>query len=91
MTDTPPEPVRFNPNDMTIGEAIWFEDAAGMSLDKAFGPDASKARAMRGMIYVALKRADPAATVGDADAVKITDAGNVFIVEDTPPSPPGGD
>ena len=90
MTDDPIETIRFNPDDMTIGEAIWFEDAAGVPLDKAFTPTASQARTMRGLIYVALKRADPTATPEDADAVKITVAGRMFEPVVEPPSPPCG-
>lgn len=59
------------PTDLTFGEARKFKELAGMSLEESggsFGTDA-----IRAMVFIALKRADPRVTEANIDELVISE------------------
>lgn len=83
----------LNLDTMTIDEAIWFEEASGLAIDQLFNAKgelvAPKAKVMKGAAYVALKHANPAATIADAGATRLAEVPKLKTRE--PMSPSDGD
>lgn len=61
----------FDPDDLTLGEMIDFEDISGIPIG-AFSPERLGIRAFLAIVYINGKRSNPNYTLDEAKAVKIT-------------------
>lgn len=73
------EVIRFDLEDLTVGETVEFEEIAGVPLsefapkDSGNGEVAVSAKALLAMVYISRKRSNPAFTLDDARDVKVSD------------------
>ena len=67
------EPLKFNVDDLTIDEAIEFEDISGISVDKIFDANSKKAPMMKALVFLAIRRENPEVTLAEIGGMKITD------------------
>ena len=90
------EALRINPNDLTIGDLEDFEDICGMPFSEAFktkldanGQDTGMAmvtaKALKAVVYVAKRKANPDFTLEDAAKVKVSELVMDLGVKDIPP------
>ncbi len=71
--------MKFDLEDMTIGELVVFEDLTGKSVTEMATPSAKDLQALA---LIVLRRSNPDATLEDASAVKMSS----FTVGDDSPN-----
>lgn len=75
-TVTAPVPAlaKFSVEDMTLGEVAMVEDLSGLPIGAIADDSQPKGKALTALVFVALKRTNPAATYADAQAVPLNKA-----------------
>lgn len=68
-----PSPVlAVNLNDLTIGDLEDFEDIVGVSFEDAQAGSFRSVKAIKALVFLTMRRDNPAFTIEDARAFKIT-------------------
>lgn len=69
--------MKFDLDDMTIGEIILFEETTGRTLaDIGKNPGGKDLQAL---VFIVLRRTNPAATLEDASSVRLSDLGDADV------------
>lgn len=69
------EKLRFDPEDMTVGDLEDFEEVTGRPLSEVFkgGEAAFDAKVIKAMVWIAFRRDDPEFSLDDARNVKVSE------------------
>ena len=62
----------FDPNDLTLDEIEAFEDITDMPLDEALDKGTRKAKVMKALAFILLRREDPNITLEDVGKMKLS-------------------
>lgn len=65
--------LNIDPEDLTIEELELLEDSIGASFESVFSDGAPKAKALRVLTWIALRRTNPEATLEEAGRYKLGD------------------
>lgn len=71
MADSDSISVDFNPDDMTFGDMIDFEDVAGIPITALEKDQAISSRVLLAMVWIGARRDNPAFTIDEARALKV--------------------
>lgn len=67
------EAINIDPNDLTLDEIELVEDTLGLSIDTAFSTGTPKAKALKTLVWVMMRRDDPEVTIESVGSLKLTD------------------
>lgn len=85
--EEPGQTIVFDPNTLTMGELEEIEDLTGRNVSVELGRGQPSAKTLTALVYVFMRRDDPAFTMDDARATKV----DGFRVESTSdPKEPAG-